>query len=505
MIYQSVDEFKNKWSLCSGWLTLACGCFDMLHKGHIHHLKEAKQKLKLNSPDKLFVLLTSDEFITKGPGRPVFSTQERAEILDSLKYVDGVIINHSDSALEAIEKLKPRIYFKGYDYANGKDEHGRLEKEKELVEKYNGRVIFTSKLEENPSSTQIVNKIHGNDNNEIFRTIRKNFTLEEIKRTISNSNKSFYVLGDNIRDVYQYVKINGIANKRASIACSLVEPTLNANGGAYVVYRHLKSFVNHIDLFLGDKETIKQRWLNVDNRQTLFEVVSDNAPEFKDPPLNIVLNHHNISDLVICDFGHGFFNAKKQDDLELWLEDQEVTPNLHLMVQANSLNYGFNTFHKWKKLGEKFRFKHLSLDLQEGRLYLQDKNATAKDICDALYEDFGSEYIIVTQGKNGLYLRKHELVTKTNRARIYNAWQCDGQKPLDEIELPAFDQTKVKDTMGCGDSVFAISALMISIFSDPNLIALCGNLAGWMHAQVEGNMEALSKEKFFEHLKMFVS
>lgn len=110
-------------------VVLACGCFDLLHYGHVAHLKAARQL-----GDHLIVALTADEAINKGPGRPVFNWARRAEMLAELRCVDRVI--RSTSAAEAIIAIKPEIYVKGAEY------RGRLP-EQATVEAYGGQVIFT--------------------------------------------------------------------------------------------------------------------------------------------------------------------------------------------------------------------------------------------------------------------------------------------------------------------------------------------------------------------------
>src|SRR3990167_6744552 len=68
---------------------LVGGCFDILHFGHIHFLREAK---KLG--DYLIVALESDFGVKKlkGKNRPFHNEKQRKEILESLKFVDEVII-----------------------------------------------------------------------------------------------------------------------------------------------------------------------------------------------------------------------------------------------------------------------------------------------------------------------------------------------------------------------------------------------------------------------------
>src|SRR4051794_26459249 len=69
-------------------IVLCHGVFDLLHPGHIRHLAEAK---KLG--DLLVVTLTRDAYVNKGPGRPAFPDQLRAESLAALANVDFVAIN----------------------------------------------------------------------------------------------------------------------------------------------------------------------------------------------------------------------------------------------------------------------------------------------------------------------------------------------------------------------------------------------------------------------------
>src|SRR6202050_1162179 len=66
----------------------AHGTFDLLHLGHVRHL-EAARKLG----DVLIVTVTADRFVNKGPGRPVFNAELRAEMLATLEYADGAAVN----------------------------------------------------------------------------------------------------------------------------------------------------------------------------------------------------------------------------------------------------------------------------------------------------------------------------------------------------------------------------------------------------------------------------
>jgi D-beta-D-heptose 7-phosphate kinase / D-beta-D-heptose 1-phosphate adenosyltransferase len=89
------------------------GCFDILHKGHIDYLQKSKEL-----GDKLIVGINSDDSVRrlKGENRPINNQNNRKELLESLKFVDEVIIFNEDTPYELIKKVKPDIITKGGDY-----------------------------------------------------------------------------------------------------------------------------------------------------------------------------------------------------------------------------------------------------------------------------------------------------------------------------------------------------------------------------------------------------
>ena len=91
-------------------IVLANGVFDVFHYGHLAHLKAA------TGFGNLSVAVTSDKFVNKGPGRPVFNQEQRRDIVNSLRFVHGAYIY--DDLLEAFEQLKPDFFVKGIEYIN---------------------------------------------------------------------------------------------------------------------------------------------------------------------------------------------------------------------------------------------------------------------------------------------------------------------------------------------------------------------------------------------------
>lgn len=93
-------------------IVLANGCFDLLHAGHVRHLREAKAM-----GDYLVVSLTLDEHVNKGPGRPIYKWWDRHELLMELDCVDAVF--PTARAIDAIRAVRPHVFVKGIDYQNG--------------------------------------------------------------------------------------------------------------------------------------------------------------------------------------------------------------------------------------------------------------------------------------------------------------------------------------------------------------------------------------------------
>lgn len=134
-------------------LVFTNGCFDILHKGHVSYLNEAK-----SLGDFLIIGVNSDSSVRKlkGNGRPVNNENDRAFLLDNLKPVDAVLIFHEDTPYELIKNIIPDFLVKGGDW-----------KEDEIVGsdtvKENGGKVISLKFIDNYSTTGILGKITGSN------------------------------------------------------------------------------------------------------------------------------------------------------------------------------------------------------------------------------------------------------------------------------------------------------------------------------------------------------
>lgn len=110
---EQLKERVATWRKTGDSITLANGCFDLLHVGHIRYLHAAKQL-----GGRLIVAINSDGSVRalKGEGRPLMPAEERAEILSALADVDAVVIFPEHDVRALIRELRPDVHAKGTDY-----------------------------------------------------------------------------------------------------------------------------------------------------------------------------------------------------------------------------------------------------------------------------------------------------------------------------------------------------------------------------------------------------
>ncbi len=116
MIAQDWNEAKSQVDIWKGEglkVVFTNGCFDILHRGHVEYLADAKA-----CGDKLILALNSDRSVRelKGDSRPIQNQEDRAAILDALKSIDLVVVFDEDTPADIVKILVPDVLAKGGDY-----------------------------------------------------------------------------------------------------------------------------------------------------------------------------------------------------------------------------------------------------------------------------------------------------------------------------------------------------------------------------------------------------
>ncbi|MBK7255740.1 MAG: D-glycero-beta-D-manno-heptose 1-phosphate adenylyltransferase [Ignavibacteria bacterium] len=144
-----IKKLREKIRIENRKVVFTNGCFDIIHKGHVTYLNEAK-----SLGDHLIVGINSDDSVKrlKGKDRPVNNEYDRAFVLDNLKSVDDVLIFNEDTPYDIIKEIIPDLLVKGGDW-----------KEEDIVGsdivKKNGGKVISLQFVNNYSTTNILEKI----------------------------------------------------------------------------------------------------------------------------------------------------------------------------------------------------------------------------------------------------------------------------------------------------------------------------------------------------------
>jgi len=125
------------------------GCFDILHRGHVHVLRQAKA-----AGDLLIVALNSDRSVQeiKGAHRPVLPESDRIELIGAMEMVDYVIIFDEPDPYKLIAAIKPDVLAKGGDWSAEKIIGA------DVVEQAGGRIVMIPYLK-GFSTSEIIGRI----------------------------------------------------------------------------------------------------------------------------------------------------------------------------------------------------------------------------------------------------------------------------------------------------------------------------------------------------------
>lgn len=479
-------------------VVLAHGTFDLLHLGHVRHLEAARRE-----GDLLVVTITADAFVNKGPGRPVFNQNIRAEMLAALGHVDYVGIVEGATAEPALEAVRPSVYVKGNDYSNPEDDvTGKITHERNLVESHGGRMVFTNEV--TFSSSSLINRhleVYDPPLRDFLNQHRQENALERLGGLVERASKlKVLMVGDTIIDEYQYVLPQGKSPKENMIATRFQSRELFA-GGVVAAANHTADFCAKVEVLslLGEADsheelvlqslkpnvtfrcltrakqptTRKCRFIDQSYLRKLFEVYHmDDTPlsdEEEESFLSILRERCREVDLVIVtDFGHGLITPKVIKALT------ECAPFLAVNAQTNSANTGFNLITRYP------RADFICIDAPEARLAVADKHIEIERlVSEILPQRIACPRLIVTNGRHGcVTFGPDELV----------------------VHIPAFTKTVV-DTVGAGDAFFAVTAPLVAAGATMAEAGFIGNVAGALKVGIVGHRKSVEKGAVLKYLQ----
>lgn len=475
------------------------GVFDLVHPGHVLHLKAARQL-----GDILVVTVTPDRYVNKGPGRPAFNEQLRMETLAALELVDYVALNDWPTAVETIYKLKPHVYVKGKDYADSaSDLTGNISHEERAIREIGGEFRVTD--EAVFSSSALINRFFNSHpaetQNYLARLREANLASEVIQCLQGLANIRVLVVGEAILDRYSYCMPLAKSPKEFIIATKFSSEEDFA-GGSLAVANHVAGFCETVTLvscfgsndreldFLRSKlrsnihlcavracerpTIVKQRFVETTFLTKLFEVQF-----LDDTPLNGDLENKMAALLakqlpkhdmvIVADFGHGLLTEGIREML------YSSGKFLALNTQTNSANLGFNPVTKYKKA------HYVCIHEGELRLSLHTQFGEFYNLAERVRQMLHATKLMVTRGPYGSVLFCED-------GSVYNS--------------PALS-SRVIDRVGAGDAFFALTAPCAYRAYHPDVICLVGNCAGALAVETVGNREPVHPRtllKYISHL-----
>jgi len=431
--------------------------FDVFHIGHLRHLKKAK-----TFGDYLIVSITPDKYVNKGPNRPIFNEKYRAEVINNLWFVDEVIINDKPTAIELIKRIKPDVYVKGKDYKKlNEDITGNILLEKNAVESYGGKIVFTEEI--TFSSSNLVNNITLSKEAKNYIKIFKNiYTYKDVINYLDKlKDLNILVMGDSIKDEYMFGSTLGKSGKSPIVAFEN-KHLEEYDGGVQAIVNHLNTFVKNVDCETVFQTIVKRRYIQ--DAQKLFETYDTAINEYY-KPLSRDISKYDL--IIAADFGHGFFNKKTREKL--------LSVNfLALNTQSNAGNMGLNTINKYNRNAD-----YICIDEKELRLAFSNSEDTIEDI---LTHNFKDIVVTITKGEYGCI--------------IYKDGRC--------YSIPALTTNGVLDTIGAGDAFLSITSLLVYQNAPAEIVGFIGNCVGAIATTYMGNESCITYNKLCKYIEMIM-
>ena len=495
----SLEAAAQQVALCQarGQTVVHChGVFDPMHIGHIRHFAAARAL-----GDVLIVTVTPDRFVNKGPHRPVFPEDLRAEAIASLETVDFVAINQWPMAIETIQKLRPNVFVKGSEFRSGKDLTGAIALEENAVKSVGGRIEFTDDV--TFSASHLVNRHLSVFPQEVSDYLAdfaaRNPTGEVLKYLDAARRLKVLVVGETIIDDYQYVEAIGKSSKEPTLVVKALSSDRFA-GGAAAVANHVAGFCDRVVLhsILGELNSeeqfirsrlksnieprfqtrqrsptiVKRRFIDQYFLSKLFEVYELNdavptAEESQAWTASLAGRLEEFDVVIAVDFGHGFMT---HDTIDVLCRESRF---LAVNTQSNAGNLGYHVISNYP------RADYVSVAENEMRLESRDRRGDLRPMIESVSQRLNCPRVVVTRGKRG--------------CSVYR--QNEGH-----LDIPAF-ASQVVDRIGAGDAFLSITSLCAALDAPMEVLGFIGNVVGAQAVAIVGNKSSIERIPLSRHIE----
>jgi rfaE bifunctional protein nucleotidyltransferase chain/domain len=474
------------------------GCFDIVHPGHIRHLRQAK-----THGDVLLVTITGDKAWTKRHGAPLIPEELRAENLAELDCVDWVYIEHRPTAAELLADVKPDVYVKGKEYEQNTDP--RFAEERRTVEAAGGRVVFSSG-DVIFSSTALIGSLERSADpyHTQLQQLLQREELDGVRLSALISairGKRILIVGETILDTYCLCDQPEVASESPVMTLRPLEQR-QYDGGAAIIARHVaamggkpvlltglphrveaEAFTRRLEgegvevVSLGTDGAIAEKLRYLVGPQKVMKVNNFQPcvldAEQQDRLVDMASHHASgLDGAIVADFGNGLLSPGVLERLSAALR-----PRVGILAGDVS--------------GKRAALRHFrDFDLltpceREARGAMQCYDESLPVVAWRLMQTTGARHVTITLGPDGLvtFARRPETGTDVDQGASLPG---DASRVRSE-HVPALTGHPV-DTLGCGDTLLAGATLAMCAGASPLAASFLGSVGAAVQAQRLGNV-----------------
>ena len=225
-------------------VALCHGVFDLVHLGHVRHIQAAR-----NEGDVVIVTITADRYVNKGPGRPIFPENMRAEMLASLASVDWVGINQHLQRRAGPRYRPARHLCEGIGLRKPRRRHHRQDQSRARGGRAPWRpLVFTHDYLQLVSLINRYFDIYDPPLRDYLQQVAKTAARTAARADREGAETMHVVLvGDTIIDEYQYVTALGKPSKE-NIVATLFKNREQFAGGVLAAANHVASFCKSVEI-----------------------------------------------------------------------------------------------------------------------------------------------------------------------------------------------------------------------------------------------------------------